>query len=505
MRRPMRWLARFGVTTVASFLIAATIVTVSAQAATPRAVAVSAGHADACVVLSSGGVQCWGENLWGEMGDRTTMRRNGAAVLPDLKSGVAQVSSGYHDACAVMTTGAVKCWGDNGNGQLGDDLNARSATPVDVLGLASGVAQVAVQDNSACALMTTGEVRCWGLNNTGQLGDGTDTDSGTPVQVLGLDERATQISMGFGYACAITADANLECWGSNGSGQLGDGTNSDSATAVDVSSLDGRVAQVSAGAATTCAVTTDAHLLCWGSNTDGALGIGTLVDSNVPMDVTSLDGRVASVSVGAADACALLKGSRGVRCWGSNAWGQLGIGTDGPGTDSGTPVSVSGLVTTVAQVSLGNMYACALTTAGLVLCWGMGGSGELGEGTYQDGGDFRDPWPLNVDSPVRTIGFNVTTTTVKLGHTKLKPGVTQTITVTVKAARGTPDGVVEIYVDGALEFPEQSFGSGTLTNGTVTLSLGVQLSPGTVTMGAVYDGSGGFSSSVSVAKAFLIK
>jgi alpha-tubulin suppressor-like RCC1 family protein len=504
MRRPMRWLERFGVTTVASLLIAATIGTVSAQAATPRAVAVSAGDSGACVVLSSGGVQCWGQNGSGEIGDGTAIRRNGAAVLPDLKSGVAQVSSGYHDACAVTTAGAVKCWGANGNGQLGDGLLTSSARPVDVVGLTSGVAQVAVQGNSACALLTGGEVQCWGSNVNGQLGDGTNADSATPVDVIGLTEPASQISVGFGYACAVTTRADLLCWGLNDVGQLGDGTNSDSNTPIDVAGLDGRVAQVSAGGGTTCAVTTNARLLCWGSNTDGALGIGTTDDSNTPIDVRSLDGRVAGVSVGTADACALLRGTGGVRCWGSNAWGQLGIGTDGPGTDSYTPVPVSGLVPGIAQVSVGSMYACALTTAGLVMCWGIGGSGQLGEGTYHNSG-FRDPSPSHVDSPVKTIGFIETTTTVKLGHTKLKPGVTQTITVRVESAKGTPKGVVEIFLNGQVEFSEGAFGWASLTNGTATLSLNVELDPGTFTMGAVFDGLGGFSSSVSAGKRFLVK
>jgi alpha-tubulin suppressor-like RCC1 family protein len=341
---------------------------------------VSAGNSHTCEITTSGGVRCWGDNHFGQLGDGTTTDSHTPVDVSGLTSGVARVSAGYVHTCALTTSGGVKCWGENFAGWLGDGTTTDSHTPVDVSGLTSGVAQVSVGDSHTCALLITGGVRCWGDNRFGQLGDGTTTDKHTPVDVSGLTSGVAQVSTSDSHTCALLTTGGVKCWGRNLSGELGDGTTINEYTPVDVSGLTSGVAQVDAGEENTCALTTSGGVKCWGRNDKGELGDGTTTDSHTPVDVSGLTSGVAQVSAGYMHTCALTT-SGGVKCWGENFAGRLGDGTT---TDSHTPVDVSGLTRDVAQVSVGGGHTCVLFTIGGVKCWGYNGYGALGDGTTTD-------------------------------------------------------------------------------------------------------------------------
>ncbi len=339
--------------------------------------AIAAGYDHTCALTTAGGVKCWGANWSGQLGDGTTTQRSTPVDVAGLGSGVAAITAGWSHTCALTTAGGVKCWGRNGSGQLGDGTTFQRSTPVEVAGLASGVAAIAAGDDYTCALTTAGGVKCWGDNRYGQLGDGTTIQRSTPVDVVGLASRAAAIAAGYRHACALLTAGGVKCWGHNGSGQLGDGTTTNRLTPVDVAGLASGAATIAAGGDHTCALLTAGGVKCWGSNGSGQLGDGTTTDRSTPVDVAGLASGVATIAAGYGYTCALLTAG-GVKCWGRNWAGQLG---DGSTTQRNTPVDVAGLASGVAAIAAGWSHTCALLTAGGVKCWGLNWYGQLGDGT----------------------------------------------------------------------------------------------------------------------------
>jgi alpha-tubulin suppressor-like RCC1 family protein len=167
-------------------------------------------------------------------------------ALPPLRN-VAAVSAGGWHSCALTTSGGVKCWGLNAHGQVGDGTRTSASLPRDVIGLTSGVAAIAAGGSHTCALTTAGAVKCWGRNAEGQLGDGTTTESLTPVDVVGLSSGVVAIAAGGYHTCALTAAGAVKCWGDNGYGAVGDGSYADRSAPVSVTGLNSGVAAIATG------------------------------------------------------------------------------------------------------------------------------------------------------------------------------------------------------------------------------------------------------------------
>jgi alpha-tubulin suppressor-like RCC1 family protein len=427
MRSPTSLLA---LVTSLGLLLAAVVLSPGsrpASASSSGVAVVSAGDTHTCAVTTDGGVKCWGANSYGQLGNGTTTESSTPVDVTGLTSGVAAVSAGGRHTCAVTTGGGVKCWGLNDFGQLGNSTTADSSTPVDVTGLTGGVAAVSAGGgylaiDYTCALTTGGGVKCWGSNNHGQLGNGGTSASSTPVDVTGLSSGVAAVSAGGAQACALTAGGGVKCWGSNSFGQLGNGTTTNSSTPVDVTGLTSGVAAVSAGWGQTCAVTAGGGAKCWGANDYGQLGngvagpevCGTHDCSRTAIDVTGLTSGVTAVGVGLQHTCAITTGG-GVKCWGDNSYGELGSGETGPGYCllnycSRAPLDVTGLNSGVAAVSAGTRRTCGLVIGNALKCWGFNLSGQLGNGTT-----------VHSDTPADVIGLTGPKPTPTPSATPLPP------------------------------------------------------------------------------------
>ena len=353
------------------------------------AVAIDAGFHHTCALRSGGTVMCWGDNGDDELGDGSTEANSPNPVALSGISGAVAISAGIYHTCAVITGGTVKCWGDNESGQLGDGSTDNSPTPVAVSGLAGAVAVSAAGDHT-CAIVTGGTVSCWGANDHGQLGDGGTENSLAPVAVSGLT-GVTAITSGDNYTCALLSGGTVVCWGANSSGQLGDGSTTSSSAPVAVSGLSG-VTGIDAFEQHTCALLSGGTIKCWGANLYGELGDGSTTARHTPVAVSGLAGAVA-ISAGGWFTCALLSGGT-AKCWGGNGGGQFG---DGSTTESLTPVAVSGLTGAVA-IGTGYMHTCALLSDGTGRCWGDNSSGQLGIGALPS-----STTPVTVIFPVLTV------------------------------------------------------------------------------------------------------
>jgi alpha-tubulin suppressor-like RCC1 family protein len=339
------------------------------------------GSQHTCVTAPTGGIKCWGHNDSGQLGDSSTLETGVPTAVTGLSTGMLALTASA-DTCAVTAAGAALCWGDNGFGQLGNGATQSSLSPIGVNGLSSGVVDVAAGGLHTCAVLASGAVRCWGDNSTGDLGDGTVFSSLVPVDVKGLSGLASAVTLGFGHSCALTAAGAVQCWGLNKYGELGNGTTSElpGSTPVVVKGLSADVISIAANSLHTCALTSVGAVKCWGHNVDGELGDGTFNDSAVPVDVQGLSSGVLAIGAGTGHTCAVTAGG-GVKCWGGNAFGQLG---DSSTSKSPFPVDVVGLSSGVVTVALGYDHTCAALATGAVKCWGGNFYSQLGNGTTDE-------------------------------------------------------------------------------------------------------------------------
>ncbi|MBI5207101.1 MAG: Ig-like domain-containing protein, partial [Candidatus Firestonebacteria bacterium] len=326
----------------------------------------------------------WGNNSNGQLGDNTTSNKSTPIQVPDLADIVAIAGGGVYatspdsylsHSLALKNDGTVLTWGNNDFGQLGDGTTAERHNPVQVSGL-TGITAIAGGGWHSIALKNDSTVWAWGSNDYGQLGDGTKEDKSTPVQVLGLT-GVTAIAVGKRYNIILKNDGTVWAWGSNVSGQLGDGTTTDRSTPVQVSGLT-EVIAIAGGGWHSIALKKNGTVWLWGYNKEGQLGDGTTTDRSTPVQVSGLT-EVIAITGGGWHSMALKKNGT-VWSWGYNEQGQLGDGTT---TDRSTPVQVSGL-TDVTAIAGGGWHSIALKNNTTVWAWGSNSSGRLGDGTTTD-------------------------------------------------------------------------------------------------------------------------
>jgi alpha-tubulin suppressor-like RCC1 family protein len=321
------------------------------------ATAVGAGVLNTCAV-TNGTARCWGNNGSGQLGNNTSGAGT-ESFVPVAVNGITtgrSMSSGDQFSCVNLTNNSVQCWGHGTSGQLGNNASGSGANrdePASVVLASYDAISISTGGRHACMVDTSlvaFAARCWGRNTSGQLGDGTNTLADTPDNLVrnsadsGTLFGINDISAGDDHTCASFSSGVVFCWGSNGSGQIGQTANAPTSSnlPVQVSEFGPSLAianAISAGGDHSCALTGDDKVWCWGKNTYGQLGRGSSgVADHIPVAVSGINTAIA-VGSGEFHSCALLS-DRSVRCWGRNQHGQLGVA--GPAM-SNVPVKVSGL------------------------------------------------------------------------------------------------------------------------------------------------------------------
>jgi alpha-tubulin suppressor-like RCC1 family protein len=340
-----------------------------------------------CAVLSSGGVDCWGSNLHGALGNGSAVLESNVAVPVTGLSNAMSVAPGIDGACAVIAGGRVECWGDNSSGQLGIGTSGgQSNVPVAVPTLV-GVLSIASDGDGDghgyCAVLAAGGVECWGDNSGGELGIGsTGGQSNVPVAVAGITDAVSVAgtNRGYGGYCALLASGGVDCWGDNTTGELGDGSTSpESNLAAPVTGVAGVSSLGTSGFGGFCAVETGGTVACWGNNAGGMLGNGsTDAQSDVAVAVTGVTSATSVSGGGGLGYCAVLTGG-GIDCWGEPEGDGSATATEGvaaPVTGISNAISVTGS-------AAWDTYCAVLTTGG-VDCWGWGGNNDLGSSSTLD-------------------------------------------------------------------------------------------------------------------------
>ncbi len=261
---------------------------------------IAAGYERTCGIAADTRVWCWGKNDVGQLGSAPGPGSNSSVGLPVVNAappndshltGAIGLAMGQNHGCVLRSSGGVRCWGDNQVGQIGSgSTNFLVSYPADVVGLTSGVKAISSNGFHTCALTTAGGVKCWGRNANGRLGDGTTTERRVPVDVVGLSSGVTAIATGGNNSCALLSSGNVLCWGGNAEGQLGDGTTTDRLVPVKVSGLPAGIKTIAGGGFFNAALANDGAVYQWGDNAYGQIGDGTLFDRIAPRAVIGSNG-----------------------------------------------------------------------------------------------------------------------------------------------------------------------------------------------------------------------
>jgi len=346
------------------------------------AVQAGAGWAHTCAVLSDGSMQCWGANSYGQLGnggggvlcvEGFAVCSNGPVAVSAPPAAWGSVSGSLRSTCGIDSTGAAFCWGEGRAGQLGQASQASSKVPVAVVGgLTFKQLAPSTGADLSCGVDSTDALYCWGAAARGQAGTGSVRQLATSPYVIAATQTFKSPAVGELHACALdNTTSQALCWGANGAGQVGDGTQTDRTTPT--ATLGGQAyTQIVTGLAHTCALDATGVAFCWGYADQIGRATTTATERATPTAVTG-DQRFVSLAAGGWHTCGL-DSAGGLWCWGDNSVAQFGNGTT---TSSLVPVQITG-VPVFAKLIAGGGHTCGITAAGTMHCWGANSYGQSG-------------------------------------------------------------------------------------------------------------------------------
>jgi len=332
------------------------------------------GQTHGCGIKTDDTGWCWGSNSGGQVG-------NNAQYIPQLTPTSIngggtwkQISGGAVHTCGIKSDDTARCWGNNGQGQLGDNTTVPRSTPVTLSGGGTWK-RLSAGAYHTCGIRSDDTLRCWGSNGNGQIGDNSTTQRSSPTAVSG-GGTWKEVAARSTHTCAIKMDDTIWCWGQNTNGQIGNGTSGGNIlvpTAVSGGHTWKFIAQGS-GASHNCAIRMDDTAWCWGSDSSGMIGDSTV--GGIRTSPVGVDGGHTwkHITIGSGHSCGL-KSDDTIWCWGSNVYGRLGISSNASYTQQ-TPIIISA-AGTWNSVEIGSFHTCAIKSDNTMWCWGQNNDGQL--------------------------------------------------------------------------------------------------------------------------------
>ena len=269
---------------------------------------ITTGTDHSCALLTDGSVKCWGNNSNGELGDGTTKSHTTPVNVLGLNAKVIQIAAKGHTTCALLETGGVQCWGANDYGQLGNGTKTNSDKPVSVSGLTAHVIGIYAGGYHNCALLDNGIAKCWGANDYGQLGIGSlkQKFSTIPIAIAASAKHIDKLVAGQHDTCALLFDETLQCWGEGTDGQIGNNKkNKMNPSPLPVLNIND-VTDLTSGDYHNCAVLNTGQEYCWGWNNEGQIGDGTTKNNILKPSLVNAITHGIALTAGHAHSCSLV-------------------------------------------------------------------------------------------------------------------------------------------------------------------------------------------------------
>jgi alpha-tubulin suppressor-like RCC1 family protein len=338
---------------------------------------ISTGYRHTIGLDKNGKVWGWGYNVYGQLGDNSITSRLTPVSILGVNKTFCSISAGYQHSIGIDDNGKVWGWGYNLQGQLGNNGTPNRCTPVSILGVNKTFCKIASGNGHTIGIDDNGRVWCWGNNSNGQLGDNTITLKRTPVSILGVNKTFCSISGGLKHTIGLDKNGRIWGWGYNSFGQLGDNTVISKRTPVSILGVNKTFCSISAGTYHTIGLDKNGRVWGWGYNSNGQLGDNSITSRRTPVSILGINKTFCSISAGYYYFMGIDDNGK-VWCWGSNAYGQLG---DNSTTQRNTPVSILGVNKTFCSIAGGQYHSVGLDKNGRVWCWGYNSNGQLGDNT----------------------------------------------------------------------------------------------------------------------------
>ena len=398
---------------------------------------IAAGDKHTCAIALDDIIWCWGDNRTSQLGssdfgDNFSLTPIQTTALPGSRV-AHRIVAGANHTCVLATDETVWCWGENGNGNLGDGSFLNQDHPVQAV-LGETATTISAGGATTCAELSDDRLKCWGKGNSGQIGNNAKLlSNGTPVYVSSVPGLFTvaHLEIGAAHSCAISALGVAWCWGQFASGRLGTTVQSLALNPAATASLGGTASHVAAGGAHTCVLLVIGTVTCFGSNSTGQIGLTPGTAPNPTPTAVTLETMATHVSAGEEFTCVLLT-TAAVHCFGDNSAGQLGSGSIGSARE--TPGAVAGLTGTVVDVTAGASHSCAVMSTGQVRCWGLNDQGQLGIGSKVTAVQASAITSLNVVPTTTTTAAPITVAPTTTTTTTTVPTVEEPVTVTSTTA-----------------------------------------------------------------------